>query len=290
MWQDRFFVVSDNDDDTIYELSVRTDHAILEPHLTFTAPALPGVNKLDFEGIDCDPEGNFYLVSEAAHRVLRVSKDGRQTSWITGDLEEAGRRQGLFQVRNGGLEGIAYVSDNRMFVSAERQARGIIELRFREDWVQPRVWNCDERNEHSSSNRPPDFSDLHFDSGRLYALLRGDEGIAQLREEGDRLRTEEFWSFRQTLSDPAYSYRDLTFGMAEGLTMDQNRVYLIVDNNGDSRTTDPDDTRPLFYIFHRPATPGATLLPRRLPSAARSAHSPSPDLQPADRVSSEERR
>jgi hypothetical protein len=252
IWDDRFFVVSDNDDDTIYELLVHTDHALLTPHLNFAAPALPGVTKLDFEGIASDPKGNFYLVSEATHRVLKVAKDGRTASWITGDLEEAGRREGLFQVRNGGLEGIAYVSDTRMFVCAERQSRGIIELTFDESGVRTRAWNCDVRDESSSLERLPDFSDLYFDSGRLYALLRGNEAIAQLREEGQRLNIEELWSFRRTLNDPAYRYRDSTFGMAEGLSMDKDHVYLVVDNNGESRVADPDDTRPLFYIFRRP--------------------------------------
>jgi len=248
----RLFVVSDNDDQTIYELHIRESAAVLEPHVRFNAPSLEGVRKLDFEGISQDKEGDFYLVSESTSRVLRVSKDGQKTEWVTPDLREEGRKKGLFQVNNGGLEGIACVSSRHFYLCAERQERGIIEFKTRGHQISTEVWNCEKRDWDPPYDRPADFSDLFLDGNRLYALMRADEGIAEMGLDTDSFRAKRFWSFGRTVHDPAYSYRDATYGKAEGLCMDQKRIYVILDNNLDSRTNNAEDTRPLFFIFRRP--------------------------------------
>ena len=248
----RLFVVSDNDDQTIFELHIRESSALLEPYVRFVAPPLEGVRKLDFEGISHDKNGDFYLVSESTSRILRVSQDGRKCEWVTPDLREEGRKKGLFQVLNGGLEGIACVSPQHFFLCAERQERGIIEVKIRGSEIVTKVWNCEKREWDAPYDRPPDFSDLYLEGNRLFALMRADEGIAEMTLATNSFRTRRFWSFGRTLHDPAYSYRDATYGKAEGLSMDRKRIYLILDNNADSRTINPDDVRPLFFIFRRP--------------------------------------
>lgn len=248
----RLFVITDNDDRTIYELKIQDTAALLTPYIRFTAPPLAGVEKLDFEGITHDNRGDFYLVSESASRVLRVSQDGRGPEWVTPDLYEEGRKKGLFQIRNGGLEGVAAVSPREFFLCAERQARGILKVKIRGGRTETQVWNCDERDWDSPYGRPPDFSDLYLEKNRLFALMRSDEGVAEMQRAGDRFRTKQFWSFGRTLQNAAYSYRDATFGKAEGLCMDRKNVYLILDNNADTRSNDDRDARPLFFIFKRP--------------------------------------
>lgn len=253
LWKNRFFVVSDNDDETIYELHAGESTAILRPYVRFAPPPLTGVKKLDLEGISCDEEGNFYLVCERVFRVLRVSADGRQAAWVTPSLLEEGKRAGLFQVMNGGLEGIAYVSPNHLLLCAEREARGILEIRTdRRGSVLTQAWNCDAEQAPSRFGRPPDFSDLCYDRRRLFALVRADEGVAEIQQRGCYFQTRRFWSFSRTTRDPAYSYRDATYGKAEGLAMNKERIFVILDNNGDARTNDENDTRPLFFIFRRP--------------------------------------
>lgn len=249
---DRLFVVSDNDDQTIYELKIRETDALLTPHVRFNAPPLEGLRKLDFEGISHDKKGGFYLVSESTSRVLHVSPDGQKTAWVTPDLSEEGRKKGLFQVNNGGLEGIACVSPHQFFLCAERQARGILKVKSQGRQIQTQVWNCDERDWDSPYGRPPDFSDLYLEQDRLFALMRSDEGVAEMQRDGERFRARQFWSFGRTVRDPAYSYRDSTYGKAEGLSMDRKRIYLILDNNADTRSNNDQDARPLFFIFKRP--------------------------------------
>jgi len=248
----RLFVVSDNDDHTIYELKTGDTAAVLTPHVRFDAPPLEGVGKLDFEGISRDKKGNFYLVSESTSRVLRVSEDGQKTEWVTPDLSEEGRKKGLFQITNGGLEGVACISPHHFFLCAERQARGILKVRIRGSRTETQVWNCDERDWDSPYGRPPDFSDLYLEKNRLFALMRSDEGVAEMRRDGERFRAKQFWSFGRTLRDPAYSYRDATYGKAEGLCMDRKLVYVILDNNTDTRANNDQDARPLFFVFKRP--------------------------------------
>ncbi|MFB3906167.1 MAG: esterase-like activity of phytase family protein [Acidobacteriota bacterium] len=248
----RLFVVSDNDDQTIYELKTGETVAVLRPHVRFTAPASEGVGKLDFEGISHDKKGDFYLVSESTSRVLHVSPDGRKAEWVTPDMYEVGWKKGLFQINNGGLEGIACISPRQFFLCAERQARGILKVTLRGRRTETQVWNCDERDWDSPYGRPPDFSDLYLEKDRLFALMRSDEGVAEMRQDGERFRAKQFWSFGRTLRDPAYSYRDATYGKAEGLCMDRKRVYLILDNNTDTRSNNDQDARPLFFIFKRP--------------------------------------
>jgi len=248
----RLFVVSDNDDQTIYELRIRETSATLTPHVRFAAPPLDGVAKLDFEGISHDKKGDFYLVSESTSRVLRVSQDGRTAEWVTPDIREVGRKKGLFQIVNGGLEGVACVSPQQFFLCAERQARGILKVRVRDGQTETEAWNCDERDWDSPYGRPPDFSDLYLEKDRLFALMRSDEGVAEMRRDGERFHARQFWSFGRTLRDPAYSYRDSTYGKAEGLSMDRKRIYLILDNNTDTRSNNEQDARPLFFIFKRP--------------------------------------
>ena len=252
LWRNRLFVVSDNDDQTIYELKIEGTRALLTPHIQFRAPFLPEVSKLDFEGIATDHRKYFYLTSESTSRVLRVSFDGKEAIWITPDLSEVGKPKGLFQVRNGGLEGVTLASRDRLFLCAERQSRGILELRFRDEKLQARAWNCESEASPSRYGRPPDYSDLFYESGKLFALERGEEGIARIKMKHGAFRTESFWSFGRALRDPAYSYTDETYGKAEGLCLDSKRIYVILDNNGEARTSDPTDTRPLFFIFRRP--------------------------------------
>ncbi|HXK62493.1 MAG TPA: SdiA-regulated domain-containing protein [Acidobacteriota bacterium] len=252
--ENRLFVVLDNDDKTIFELHLQESIAVLEPHIRFVAPPLEGVPKLDFEGITHDNR-DFYLVSEATSRILRVSDDG-QSEWLTPDLREEGRKKGLFQVHNGGLEGIAAASSRRFFLCAERQQRGIIDVRIEENGILTHVWNCEKREWADPYDRPPDFSDLYLEQNRLFALMRSDEGIAEMelkvKPGEDSARVRRFWSFGRTLHNPKYSYRDPTYGKAEGLCMDSSRIYLILDNNVDARSNDANDTRPLFFIFRRP--------------------------------------
>ena len=68
----------------------------------------------------------------------------------------------------------------------------------------------------------------------------------------DQTVERECWSFSKIENDKRFRYSDMTFGHAEGLCMDSEHVYIVVDNNGDALETDPSDKRPRLFIFKLP--------------------------------------
>lgn len=49
---------------------------------------------------------------------------------------------------------------------------------------------------------------------------------------------------------PAYQTR--VYGLAQGLAVSDDEVFMVLDNNGDARAGDPDDHRPTLMVFARP--------------------------------------
>ena len=56
--------------------------------------------------------------------------------------------------------------------------------------------------------------------------------------------------------DPKYAYRHLLpYGFFEGLSVDADNIWLLVDNNGYPRKSNPQDARPLLLRCPRPDRP-----------------------------------
>lgn len=249
----QLYAVSDKHDHAICRVQFDGDVARLEPYITFNAPwSGAWVRGLDFEGIDYRA-GSFFLVSESTFRVLRVHETGSDLAWVTPSVEEAGKAAGLFTEKNARLEGLALLGGGRLLLAAERAPRGLIDLTVDaagETVIRPLV--CEETILNVPPPRVPDFSDLWLDDGGLYALSRNADAVLRIDVDEAGLQELDVWSFAATLNDPAWAYRDMEFGKAEGLAMDDERVYVIVDNNGLQRQADPTDTRPLLFVFARP--------------------------------------
>lgn len=94
------------------------------PEIIFKADMPEDVEYLDFEGITHDEDGNFYLISESTFRILKVSFDGKQTSWLTPSLQPYGESVELFTDKSAYLEGIAWIANGQFIVCAERKPRG----------------------------------------------------------------------------------------------------------------------------------------------------------------------
>lgn len=250
---DTLFTVSDKHDDTIFRIELEEDRAKLVPHLTFHAEAPDtDLKRLDFEGLTRDEDGDFYLASETAFRVMRCSADGERVEWITPDLRPYGEEVGLFQVFNANLEGIALLSPGKLLVCAERQPRGLIEVDFGARPAAVRAFNYDTTRLELPPGRNADFSGLFRDASGLYAVVRNADAICRIEYGESGLVEGEVWSYRHIVNDPALRYANMRFGQGEGLCMDEKRVYLIIDNNGDHREADPEDRRPLLLIMERP--------------------------------------
>ena len=269
---DSLFTVSDKHDGAIFEIKIGEQAAVLKPAVVFPdAPAL-SEGKLDLEGITCDEEGNFYLASEKQFRILRVDPAGKDVAWVTPSLRSYGEAVGLFRTRGAYLEGITHLEANRFVLCAEREPRGLIEVTLDGEHVAVEAYARDESRFHFPKGRPPDFTGLFRDGHGLYALERNAYLICQLIPGEQGYEEGPAWSYEHIATSAELRYVTMTFGRGEGLCMDADRIYVILDNNGQARESQPDDHRPLILIMARPKPLQSTHIePDPLPAATSEA-------------------
>lgn len=244
----RLFTVCDKTDDTIFEVILEADHARLVPFLTFIPP--PGAPHLDLEGITSGPNGSFFLVSESTARVLQVFPDG-SSRWASGSLLGVGQGAGLFAVPNGYLEGITRLPDGSFLLAAERQSRGLIHLTDTGSAV-PHDLNRTRFGKELRLLRFTDFTGLDQFEETVWVLFRNANLITTLVQIEDGWREgARGWSFRHIVENPLHAYEDMRFGHAEGLAVDEQHFFVILDNQRQARTADRSDRRPLLLILQR---------------------------------------
>lgn len=249
---DTLFTISDKHDTVIFRIEVQDTAAVMIPAISFRVPGADEKSWFDYEGITCDSTGNFYLASESQFRILRVSADGKAAEWITPELKSYGAEKGLFQVFNAYFEGIAWLAPDRFILAAERQPRGFMEVDLAENPPKIQAQVFQEVKFPFAEGRFPDFGDLCRYRDDLYLLERNAFVVTRLIEENGERRQGEGWSYEHVETDPQWRYSDTRFGLAEGLCMDERFIYIVLDNNGDSRRNDPRDRRPLLFILERP--------------------------------------
>lgn len=251
LWHEgRLLTVSDKHEDQIFELMLEEQRVTVSSYRRFALPQ--GVVELDLEGLCPDGEGGLFLASEAQVRVLRLASNAA-LSWATPSLEPLGAAVGLFALPNAKLEGIARLSDGRILVAAERSQRGLIEIPADGDLSRAHAWSMPRSAFALPHGRTPDFSDLASFENELFALVRSAHLVVELQRSSAGWVEGEAWSFAVTENDDRFGYLDRRYGIAEGLALDGNRVYVVFDNNGNGRTSAPEDVRPQLMIFERPA-------------------------------------
>ncbi|MBB30133.1 MAG: hypothetical protein CME25_14655 [Gemmatimonadetes bacterium] len=140
-------------------------------HLSLTSDSrLPAtypdsVDRLDFEGLTVDDDGNFFIASETTFRILRVSADGKDVRWITENLKRYGEEVGLFTKLGGYLEGIARRPGGDFVLAAESQARGIIEVGQGDSTLEVMAFNLDATSLPLKAPRASSFTGLFFGKG-----------------------------------------------------------------------------------------------------------------------------
>lgn len=252
IWNGKLYSISDRHDHTIFEIVLTPDTALMQPYLDIAVPDTLGAGSLDFEGITCDKQGNFYLVSEKQFRILRVDANGEDAAWITPSLQPYGEAAGLFKTFNAFLEGIAMNAPGKFLLCAEREPRGFITVNAVTTPIQINAYPLDKTVFAFGRNRSLDFSGLFYDRDSFYVLERNAYVICRLTVNGDRFEEGPGWSYEEIVTRPEYRYTDMRYGKAEGLCMDEKYVYVILDNNEIPRESDVKDNRPLLLILKRP--------------------------------------
>jgi hypothetical protein len=246
--------ISDNHDNIIFRVETGQDGATFHPFITFSRPGKED-EKLDPEGIAVAPGGRFLLACEGTNRVLEVNSNG-DSRWATPPLAKCCRSARLCVKKNAGLEGIA-PGNNRLYLIGEREKRGLLEIEYRESSGKIVTGSCAAfpllRSRYPLANQGVlDFSGLSFHQGRLYALARNQYLVVQLEAGSGTFHEGKAWSYRETETGPQYMYASMKYGRAEGLAISGDRVYLVLDNNGDKRSVPGDDRRPLLFILEWP--------------------------------------
>ena len=250
LWRGRLLAVSDKHDHAVFELVLSGGVARAEQFVALSIPAQYS-SRLDLEGLCVRGDGELALVSEAHSGVLLVDAQGR-ARWL-GSVSLP--KKDLLQVPNAGLEGVAALPDGSYLLAAERKPRGLIQVDASMQVLSS--WVMNEPTEPPVLPRDPDFSDLATFEGSVFALERNAHVVVRLTRGPGGWSEAERWSFRRTENDPALAYDDATFARAEGLAIDAQRVYVVLDNNQDPRERDPNDKRALLLVFMRPVPGGS---------------------------------
>ncbi|WP_287029859.1 esterase-like activity of phytase family protein [Pseudomonas sp. UBA6310] len=272
---DSLWTVSDREDDRLYRLIPQAGGEPWQVEVeTFVAPPAPDVGlsaglrssawvlgkmrggELDFEGLACDTAGNRYLVSESQAAVLQIPL-AAPPSWLPlpPALVRQARASGMLQQYNSLFEGIVINPEgDRLWLAAEREKRGLLALRKRKSGA----WVCSDgcvlmseggrEDTPKGDSMPRDFSGLSLFDGKLYTLERATYRICRRSlKHGD---AERCWSFAREGLTEARDYGK-TWGMAEGLVVDANGAWIMLDNGKHARGDGED--RPILWRFAAPA-------------------------------------
>jgi len=260
----RILTVSDRHDDAVYEIVPGAGIATLRAFLHLRLPA-NGPHPTDLEGIALEADADadqghagvaMLLASEGRSRVLRVEPNGA-TEWITPALEELGRPLGMLRLDNAGLEGIARLPNGRILLAAERDLRGLIELpagglHDEHDRAAAQAWAMPSSICTPPPGRQNDFADLAVWNGQVFALERNCHVVMRIERTATAWIERDGWSYARTENDPRFAYHDRRFGVAEGLAIDDQHVFIVTDNNHDYLATDAQDRRPRLFVFQHP--------------------------------------
>jgi len=256
------YTVSDEHDDIAFKLMMTVDEHGGEADLKLMGIPLqyaPGTKKegMDFEGVASDGWGGFYILSEEYARVFHMTLQDPTLRPVTPSLLENGKELGLFREGSAGFEGMA-VDGEKMVLCAERQPRAIVEFPLA-DAADPHLRVQEDVQTHSAfpQGADEDFAGLFRENGALYVLERNAYAVCRLREADGRYVADAALSYGKAIDENGLRYQRkeremIDFGRGEGLALDAERVYVVLDNNGRPLKSDPNDARARLLILRRP--------------------------------------
>jgi hypothetical protein len=199
-------------------------------------------NRYDWEDIACH-DGSLYLLSETAIDILQRDSHGT-LSWMNLDLYKPGRDAGFFQQNNAFAEGMTILGSDSLLVAAERQNRGLLTaIRSGNGW-DIKATAIGDSPILPTGSRSPDLTGLTTYQGRLFSLERNASAVCE--RSLSTLDAIKCWSYAHVENAQEYQYLDHQYGLAEGLALSENAMYIALDNNNDGRAANPNDKRALL--------------------------------------------
>jgi hypothetical protein len=148
--------------------------------------------------------------------------------------------------RNASFEGLA-VGNGKLYVANERSSGRIIVV----DLETMRVIDDFAVYPTGKTSGDVPYSDLSWFEGSLFVLLRRDQVVLKVDPVSHRVLAE--YSYREV--ENARTTRYLTvinFGLMEGLAVEKDWFWFVIDNNGLSRQSAWNDKRATLFKCRRP--------------------------------------
>jgi hypothetical protein len=226
---------------------------------------------MSFEGITVDGSGNFFLISENTSRVYKLPRNENDPAVkiISGTtLETVAKDIGLLNDANKGFEGISLLSQDEFILCAERNECGLVQItRKNRKYLSVKAWTLSMHPFPTPLERQSveqGLADLFtlLEPGKdgvphrtVFGLERNGEGISKISIQDSGVSSTALWRISKTLRKDGYRYNDSPhFAMPEGLAIDEDFVYVIIDNNESSieGSIDENASKPLLFKFQRP--------------------------------------
>ena len=194
------------------------------------------------------------MVVEDRNQLVKLSSDG-QGSVLDLDLSTTGHSPvpSQWMWLNAGLEGVACAPDGRIWVAKEREPRAIYgvdgstgQARF--------VWTLratsDTEQQVGDTRFWPSWSDLQYADGHLYALHRDGRRIVRLNP----VTGVETARVQLALDESLLYEGARPWGMAEGMLLEADRIWVILDNNARNTKAGPraGEPAPMLFVYARP--------------------------------------
>ncbi len=199
---------------------------------------------LDCEGLARDDQGRIYVCEEGSRAIFR-STPGGPVERLDIDWTPV-RRWFSSTDGNASFEGVA-VGGNRLYVANERSVGRIIVV----DLDTLKVSDDFQVTPIGRPARDIHYSDLSWWRGELWVLCRESRCVLRVDPTTKSVKSEFDYTGVETAPENVY-LTPLPYGFVEGLSVDDDSIWLAVDNNGLPRRLAPTDTRGLLFRCMRP--------------------------------------
>lgn len=199
----------------------------------------------DLEGIAEGPDGCLYFCEELNRWVLRADpRSGRLErleinwepvrKWFSADL-------------NSSWEGIAAGTDGRLYLANEWRLGRIVVV----DLGTRQVVDDFKVSPPGRVARDNTYSDLCWYAGDLWVLCRQARHVLRVDPITHRVLAD--FDYTNIELSPEHGYASfIPYGQFEGLAVDAENIWLLIDNNGSARLARRDDPRPTLFRCARP--------------------------------------
>jgi hypothetical protein len=221
--------------------------------------------RLDMEGVTvCG--GAVYVVSEQQRLVIRYHLKTKKVTRHPIDFATYERKTAQkwrpvprFSVSfNAGYEGITCdPRRKRLYLIQERQPRMIFAASWLSTWKDGTALSLIDHFDLPSLflpkrvkgvDLPPDFAGAAMSGSFLYVLYRNARVVMKV----DPIRHALIQTVSYGKTESKLYASPKPYGLAEGLALSSQRLFLVFDNNGRPRAQLPTDRRPVVASFKRP--------------------------------------